>query len=143
VKLHIVTNGKPKLTYAKQGWEEYIVRLRRLHDVRITHLADKYSDDAEKILGATGDSYRVGLIIEGTQLTSRQLATFLEQRALEGKELCFVIGGPDGLPSLVQAAMDVRLSFSKLTFPHDLAMIVLAEALYRASTINKGLPYHH
>jgi 23S rRNA (pseudouridine1915-N3)-methyltransferase len=143
MKLHIVTIGKPKLEYAKQGWEEYFRRLGRYHQVRVTHLADKYANDAQKILETGSDSYRVGLIIDAEQLTSRQLAQFLEQRALEAQEVAFFIGGPDGLPALVQAAMDAKLSVSKLTFPHDLAMVVLLEALYRASTINAGSPYHH
>jgi 23S rRNA (pseudouridine1915-N3)-methyltransferase len=143
MKLHIVTVGKPKLGYARMGWDEYLSRLQRYHQVRTTHLSDKYADDSQKLIDATGDSYRVGLIIEGKQLTSRQLATFLDQRAVEAKEVCFVIGGPDGLPSSVQAAMDLQWSLSELTFPHDLAMVVLLEALYRASTINAGTPYHH
>lgn len=143
MKLHLITIGKPKLTYAKLGWEEYLGRLQRYHTVRATHLADKYANDASKLIEATGESYRVGLIIEGQQLTSRQLATFLEMRAVEAREVCFIIGGPDGLPSTVQAAMDFQWSLSKLTLPHDLAMVNLAEALYRAGTINAGTPYHH
>lgn len=143
MKIHIITIGKPKLSYAKAGWDEYLTRLQRYHEVRVTQLGDKYADDADKIIATTGNSYRVGLIIDGTQLTSHQLAVFLEARAVEGRELCFIIGGPDGLPSSVQAAMDVQLSMSKLTFPHDLAMVILAEMLYRASTINAGTPYHH
>lgn len=143
MKLHIITIGKPKLDYAKLGWDEYLKRLQRYHSVRITHLADKYADDADKIIAATGNSYRVGLIIEGEQLTSRQLAAFLDLRALESKEVCFIIGGPDGLPSAAQTAMDFQWSFSKLTLPHDLAMVTLLETLYRASTINAGTPYHH
>jgi 23S rRNA (pseudouridine1915-N3)-methyltransferase len=143
MKLHIITIGKPKLSYAKQGWEEYLGRLQRYHTVRVTHLADKYADDSSKIIETSGDSYRVGLIIEGEQLTSRQLAAFLDVRALEAKEVCFIIGGPDGLPALVQAAMDFQWSLGKLTLPHDLAMVNLAEALYRASTISAGTPYHH
>jgi 23S rRNA (pseudouridine1915-N3)-methyltransferase len=143
MKLHIVTIGKPKLDYAKRGWDEYLGRLGRYHQVRVTQLGDKYADDSQKIIDATGDSYRVGLIIEGQQLTSRQLATFLDSRAIEAKEVCFIIGGPDGLPGIVQAAMDFQWSLSKLTLPHDLAMVNLAEALYRASTINAGTPYHH
>jgi 23S rRNA (pseudouridine1915-N3)-methyltransferase len=143
MKLHLITIGKPKLTYAKLGWEEYLGRLQRYHMVRSTHLADKFVDDSTKILAVSSDSYRVGLIIEGGQLTSRQLATFLEKRAVEAKEVCFIIGGPDGLPSTVRAAMDFQWSLSKLTLPHDLAMVNLAEALYRASTISAGTPYHH
>lgn len=143
MKLHIITIGKPKLDYAKQGWDEYLKRLGRYHQVRITHLGDKYADASQKIIDAAGDSYRVGLVIEGKQLSSHQLAAFLRTRELEAKEVCFIIGGPDGLPSVVQAAMDFRWSFSELTFPHDLAMVVLLEALYRASSINAGTPYHH
>ncbi len=143
MKLHIITIGKPKLGYAKLGWEEYLKRLQHYHEIRVTQLADKYAADSSKIIEATGNSYRVGLIIEGTQFTSHQLAVFLDQRALESREVSFIIGGPDGLPSAVQAAMDFQWSMSRLTFPHDLAMVTLLETLYRASTINAGTPYHH
>jgi len=143
MKLHIITIGKPKLAYAKLGWEEYLGRLEHYHSVRVTQLADKYANDADKIIATTGTSYRVGLIIEGQQLSSRQLAAFLELRATEAKEVCFIIGGPDGLPSTVQAAMDFQWSLSQLTLPHDLAMVTLLETLYRASTITAGTPYHH
>lgn len=142
MKLHIVTIGKPKLTYAVQGWQEYTGRLARYHDVRITHLADKYANDTDKILETTKDSYRVALAITGTQLSSPALAQFLEDRALEGRQVSFIIGGPDGLPDAVIAAADFQWSLSALTFPHDLAMVVLAETLYRASTITAGHPYH-
>ncbi|MGF7228365.1 MAG: 23S rRNA (pseudouridine(1915)-N(3))-methyltransferase RlmH [Candidatus Saccharibacteria bacterium] len=142
MKLHIITVGEPKLRYAKQGWEEYIKRLQRYHAVRVTHLADKWAYDAVHILQATGNAYKVGLIIEGTEFSSPGLSDFLDKRAMEGREVCFVIGGPEGLPLDVQKAMDIAWSFSKLTFPHDLAMVVLAEALYRASTIGAGHPYH-
>jgi len=143
MKLHIITVGKPKLIYAKIGWEEYLGRLQRFHTVRVTHLADRYANDSSKIIDTADSSYKVGLVIEGEQFTSRQLATFLEKRAVEAREVCFIIGGPDGLPTEVQAAMDFQWSLSKLTFPHDLAMVNLTEALYRASTIIANTPYHH
>lgn len=142
MKLHIITIGKPKLAYSKQGWEEYLVRLQRHHEVRVTHLADKFAYDAKKIIEATGASYKIVLEITGKQLSSSELASFLEQRTLEAREICFIIGGPEGLPIEVIDNADVQLSFSKLTFPHDLAMVILAEALYRATTINANLPYH-
>jgi 23S rRNA (pseudouridine1915-N3)-methyltransferase len=142
MKLHLLTIGSPKLPYAKLGWEEYITRLKRLHTVRETHLADKYAYDSAKIIQAAKDSYTVALIIDGPQLTSEKLALFLEARELESREVTFLIGGPEGLPHDVIASSDATLSFSKLTFPHDLAMVILAEALYRASTIRAGLPYH-
>lgn len=142
MKIHIITVGEPKLSYAKEGWREYIQRLGRFHQVRISHLADKWAYNSEHILQACGNAYKVGLIIDGKQLSSPELANFLDKRSLEGREVCFVIGGPEGLPKDVQAKMDYAWSFSKLTFPHDLAMVVLAETLYRAATISSGHPYH-
>jgi len=142
VKLHIITVGVPKLAYAKLGWDEYLKRLQRYHQVRVTHVADKFAYDSDYLLQAAGTAYKVGLIVEGRQFSSPGLAAFLEKRSLDGREICFVIGGPEGLPVAVQQAMDTRWSFSELTFPHDLAMVVLVEALYRASSINAGHPYH-
>lgn len=142
MKIHIVTIGEPKLAYAKGGWEEYLKRLQRYHQVRVTHLADKWANDTSRIIQAIGSAYSVGLVIEGKQLSSPALATFLEQRAQEGREVCFIIGGPEGLPPEVRQNVSMQWSFSDLTFPHDLAMVVLAETLYRASTIAAGHPYH-
>ncbi|MDB5170388.1 MAG: rRNA ((1915)-N(3))-methyltransferase RlmH [Candidatus Saccharibacteria bacterium] len=141
MKLHIITVGQPKLDYARKGWEEYWKRLGHYHQLRVTHIADK-NNDAEHILAAAENSYKVGLVIEGKQFNSRGLAEFLEKRALDGREVSFIIGGPDGLPPAVQAGLDFSWSFGALTLPHDLAMVVLLETLYRASTINAGQPYH-
>lgn len=141
MKLHIITVGQPRLSFAKQGWEEYWKRLKHYHQMRVTHIPDKHNDD-EHILAATGKSYKVAMVIEAKQFTSPQLATFLNQRALEGKEVCFIIGGPDGLPPEVIKNADYCWSLADLTFPHDVAMVLLLETLYRASTINSGQPYH-
>ncbi|MBP7807039.1 23S rRNA (pseudouridine(1915)-N(3))-methyltransferase RlmH [Candidatus Saccharibacteria bacterium] len=143
MKLHIVTVGKPKLAYAKQGWTEYLKRLKRLHDVRVSQIADKRAYDANHILGVTAQTYRVALVINAQQMSSLALADFLNKRAQEGREVSFIIGGPDGLPNEVITACDAQWSMSALTFPHDLAMVVLLETLYRSSTINAGHPYHH
>jgi 23S rRNA (pseudouridine1915-N3)-methyltransferase len=142
MKLHIITIGEPKLSYAKAGWEEYLKRLRRYHDVRVTHLADKWAYDAPHILQTAGKVYKVALVIDGPQFSSEELSAFLDKRALDGRELCLIVGGPEGLPDEVIAASEQQWSLSKLTFPHDLAMVVLLEALYRASTISAGHPYH-
>lgn len=141
MKLHIITVGQPKLDYAKRGWEEYWSRLKHYHDLRVTHIADKHNDAAH-LLEAAGNSYKIALEIEGRQFSSPELAQFLDKRALDGREISFIIGGPDGLPAEVRQAADFQWSFSRLTLPHDLAMVTLLEALYRASTINAGQPYH-
>jgi len=142
MKLHVITIGKPKLPYASLGWEEYLGRLQRFHEVKTTQLADKFAYDAGKVLETAGNNYKVILEITGKQLSSPDLANFLKKRELDAREVCFIIGGPEGLPREVIDKADYQWSFSKLTFPHDLAMVVLLEALYRASTINAGLPYH-
>ncbi len=142
MKLHIVTIGKPKLAYAALGWDDYLARLQRLHTVRVTQLSDKYAEDTLKFRDVTSGSYVVVLEIQGRDLDSHQLADFLRARELEAREVSLVIGGPDGLPQAVREAADFQWSLSRLTLPHDLAMVVTLEALFRGSTINARLPYH-
>lgn len=142
MKLHLITVGEPKLAYARSGWEEYRRRLQHYHQVQVTHISDKYAYDTDYILKAAGNSYKVALVIDGAQFSSPELAAFLEKRALEGRVVSLLIGGPEGLPEAVRDAADFQWSFSKLTFPHDLAMVILLESLYRASTISAGQPYH-
>lgn len=142
MKLHILTVGAPKLDYAKQGWAEYLKRLGRYHTVRVTHVADKRAYDADFLLQTAGNAHKVALVIDGPHFSSPELARFLDGLALEGREICFLIGGPEGLPQKVIDNCDSKWSFSKLTFPHDLAMVVLLESLYRASSISAGHPYH-
>jgi 23S rRNA (pseudouridine1915-N3)-methyltransferase len=142
MKLHIVTVGKPKLAYAALGWDEYLGRLQRLHTIRITQLADKYAYDAEKFQDITAGTTVVAMEIHGKQYSSEQLAVFLGERELEARELSLLIGGPDGLPQTTRDKAQYQWSLGALTLPHDLAMVVTLEALYRANTINAHLPYH-
>jgi 23S rRNA (pseudouridine1915-N3)-methyltransferase len=142
MKLHIVTIGEPKLPYAKQGWADYIDRLGHYHTVKTTHLADKYATDVQRFQQSSAGTFVVVLEITGKAASSPALADFLEKQAQTGREVSFVIGGPEGLPQAVIDSADYQLSLSTLTLPHDLAMVVLAEALYRASTINANQKYH-
>jgi 23S rRNA (pseudouridine1915-N3)-methyltransferase len=141
MKLHIITIGAPKLNYAKLGWEEYWKRLGHYHQIRVSHIADKHNN-ATTLGSAIGNSYSVALVIEGPEFSSAELAHFLERRAMDGREVCFIIGGPEGLPAELFARTDRTWSFGKLTYPHDLAMVILLESLYRAATISAGQPYH-
>lgn len=142
MKLHLITIGKPKLPYAVEGFQDYLSRLERQHTVRITHLADRFAEDVPKILETCGGAYKVVLAIGGQELSSEELAGFLQKRELESREVCFLIGGPYGLPEEIIGHADYRWSLGMLTLPHDLAMVVTVEALYRATTINTGYPYH-
>lgn len=142
MRLHFITVGEPKLDYAKRGWEEYYRRLGRFHQLRVTRVNDRRASDAE-LLAAIGSAYAMPLDLEGRELTSPELAQKLETLAVGGtSEIAFVIGGPDGFGADVRERADFLWKLSNLTLPHDLAMVVMLEALYRASSISAGLPYH-
>ena len=88
------------------------------------------------------DEWVIALDERGTQMSTRELADWLAGRMREGRDLAFLIGGPDGLAAEIVARSDVTLSLSRLTLPHALARVVLAEQLYRAMTILTHHPYH-
>lgn len=115
--------------------------LKHFYNIRATHIPDKHND-AAYFEEAIGSAYLVALEITGRQFSSLQLADFIEHKAQDAKELCFVIGGPEGLPNAISTKADISWRLSDLTFPHDLAMVIVLEALYRASTINSGTKYH-
>lgn len=144
MKLHIISVGKPKLEYAILGFNKYLGRLRRYHDVRTSHVNDKFGNDGHKILSLAGsDAVKIGLDVSGQEFSSLELASLLDRLQVETKETAWFIGGPDGLPDYLKANCDQTISLSKLTFPHDLALLILLETLYRASSINSGSKYHH
>jgi 23S rRNA (pseudouridine1915-N3)-methyltransferase len=86
--------------------------------------------------------FLVALDERGAQMTTRELATWLAARMNDGRDLALVIGGPDGLAGEVLSRSDQKLSLSRLTLPHALVRVVLAEQLYRAHTVLSGHPYH-
>ena len=89
------------------------------------------------------DAYVVALCVEGKELPSEAMAELVEDRENSGKpKLCFVVGGSYGLSETVKKRADLRLSMSKMTFPHHLARIMLAEQLYRGYKIREGSRYH-
>jgi 23S rRNA (pseudouridine1915-N3)-methyltransferase len=99
--------------------------------------------EARKLLTTLrADEWVVALDERGTQMSTRELADWLAGRMREGRDLAFLIGGPDGFAAEVVARSDMTLSLSRLTLPHALARVVLAEQLYRAMTILTHHPYH-
>ena len=99
--------------------------------------------EGERMLAAAGPrAALVALQVGGKALSTEQLARWLEERARLGEPLAFCIGGPDGLAPQVDRKACLRWSLSTLTLPHGLARVVAAEALYRAVTVIRGLPYH-
>jgi 23S rRNA (pseudouridine1915-N3)-methyltransferase len=99
--------------------------------------------EGERMLAAAGPrAVLVALQVGGKALSTEQLARWLEERSRLGEPLAFCIGGPDGLARAVDQKACLRWSLSPLTLPHGLARVVVAEALYRAVSVIKGLPYH-
>ena len=158
MKIKLVTVGKLKEKYLKDGIAEYSKRISRFAAVEMIELADEKTPDRasdsenEKILNLEGNRIlsKIGdrefvlvLAIEGKTLSSEEFSKQLEQASINGfSTLTFVIGGSLGLSPQVKKRANLSLSFGRLTLPHQLMRLVLVEQIYRAFTIQQGSPYH-
>ena len=158
MKIKIVTVGKLKEKYLKDGITEYSKRISRFASVEMIELADEKTPDRasdsenEKILNLEGNrilskigdrEFVVVLAIEGKTLSSEEFSKQLEQASINGfSTLTFVIGGSLGLSKEVKKRANLSVSFGRLTLPHQLMRLVLIEQIYRAFTIQQGSPYH-
>ncbi len=142
-KIYFVVVGKIKEAFYREAVAEYVKRLSRFAKVEIKELAEGVNPQAEKedILRAC-KGYVVALAVEGESLSSEGLAKKLKTLCDAGKDITFVIGSSCGLADEVKGAADMLLSFSKMTFPHQLMRVILAEQVYRAFMINAGATYH-
>jgi 23S rRNA (pseudouridine1915-N3)-methyltransferase len=158
MNIKIICVGKLKEKYLKLGIDEYRKRLQNYAKLEIIELPDEKAPEnlseqeteqvkqkeGERILAKiTDDIYVIALAIEGKMKSSEELAKDLDHLATYGKSnLAFIIGGSLGLSKEVMKRANEWLSFSKMTFPHQLMRLILLEQLYRAFKINRGEPYH-
>ena len=158
MKITVITVGKIKEKYLKDAIAEYSKRLSRYCKLEILEVADEKTPDGaseiveENIREKEGertlklikeDAYVITLEISGKMLTSEELADRIETLGIQGKShLVFVIGGSIGLGREVLRRSDYALSFSKMTFPHQLMRVILLEQIYRSYRIINGEPYH-
>ena len=158
MNIQIISVGKLKEKYLKMGIEEYTKRLGSYAKIDLVEVADEKAPEnlseadmeivkkkeGDRILAKIGaDTYVVALAIEGKMKSSEQLAADIESLMTYGKsKIAFVIGGSLGLHEEVMKRSDEKLSFSKMTLPHQLMKLVLVEQIYRAFRIMKGEPYH-
>lgn len=158
MKISVISVGKIKEKYLKEGIAEYSKRLSRycklihieVQDEKAPEiLSDKEEEqikekEGRKILNRIKESqYVFALDLSGEHLTSEDLAKELEELPIYGKgDLVFIIGGSLGLSKEVLKRSNVKLSFSKMTFPHQLMKMILLEQIYRGFRIIKGEPYH-
>lgn len=158
IGLHIVAVGKLKEAWMREGCAEYIKRLGPWSSVAVTEIdearlsRDPSSAEIAACIEKEGvrilekvprNARMIALCIEGRQMASGALAEYLADAAAGGcGSFVFVIGGSHGLSDEVKRAAALRLSISPMTFPHQLARLLLLEQLYRACAINAGTKYH-
>ncbi len=157
IKIKIINVGKFKEDYLRKAYAEYAKRLSgycSLEEIVLEpeRLPDKPSAaQIEKALDAEGEkilkkvpsgAFTIAMCIEGKKLDSVSFAELLQKKTLTTGQICLLIGGSYGLSSKVKSAADYSLSMSDMTFPHQLAKIMLLEQLYRAFKINEGGTYH-
>ena len=142
-KLKIVCVGKASKPFCREGCDEYVKRLKSFYDVIVVEIPEKptVGKECDEILLRAGDSF-VLLDILGEQISSEELAALIRFEHERSDELVFVIGGASGVDERVRSSAKRRLSFGRVTYPHQLARLLLCEQLYRAATIIKGMPYH-
>lgn len=158
MKIKVVTVGKLKEKYLKDGIVEYSKRISRFTKLEMIELADEKTPDKasesenQKILEIEGQrilskvcdrDFVIVLAIEGKTLSSEEFSKQLEEASIKGfSTLTFIIGGSLGLAQDVKNRANLSVSFGRLTLPHQLMRLVLVEQIYRAFTIQQGSPYH-
>ncbi len=142
-KITFLVVGKIKESFYREAVAEYAKRLSRFVKLEIQELAEGVSleAEAEEILRHI-KGYSIALAVEGEPLSSERLAKKMQSLADMGKDVTFIIGSSCGLAERVKSAVDYKLSFSAMTFPHQLMRVILAEQVYRAYMINAGSTYH-
>ncbi len=142
-KINIVCVGKIKEKFYVDAIAEYVKRLSRFAKVEIREVAEcrNLNEEAELILKAARGKI-IALCIEGKKYSSEEFAAYVRGLTDFGSECTFVIGSSCGLSDSVKNAASLKLSFSDMTFPHQLMRVVLVEQIYRAFMINGGGEYH-
>ncbi len=157
MKITIACVGRIKEKFFNDAVNEYLKRLSRFADVNIAETADEKAPEnlspaqaqavkdreGERLLKKIKDGYVIALAIDGRRMTSPGLSEFMSKKMTEGvSHIVFVIGGSLGLGSAVLDRADMKLSFSDMTFPHQLMRVILLEQVYRSFKISAGEPYH-
>ena len=144
IKLNVIVVGKLKEKFFTEAVNEYVKRISRFAEVKIIELAEGKSLETEgeeiikKLVGTV-----VVTDVQGTLVSSEDIAKIIKNSALNGKStISVVIGSSEGLCDKVKKLADHRISFGRVTYPHQLMRVILAEQLYRAMTILNNVTYH-
>lgn len=142
-KIKLVCVGKLNKPFCRDGCDEYLKRLKSVYDVTTAEIPEQptVKKECDEILKRISDC-TVLMDVGGEELSSESFAAMLRSYHERRDEITFVIGGASGVDERVRDAADRRISFGRVTYPHQIARLLLCEQLYRASTIIKGMPYH-
>ncbi|MCC8073740.1 MAG: 23S rRNA (pseudouridine(1915)-N(3))-methyltransferase RlmH [Clostridiales bacterium] len=157
MSITVIAVGKLKESYLRDGCKEYIKRLGAFAKVNIVEISEERASDnpsdseIERLIEKEGERILqkipkgatvIPLCIEGRQYSSEEFADLTEKISLKSSSICFIIGGSFGLSDRVKVLGDYKLSFGKMTLPHQLARMVLLEQIYRAFSILNHSKYH-
>lgn len=155
LNITILALGKLKEKYWAEAEKEYLKRLSPYAKIKIIELPEEAfteKDNIEMIKNKEADkiqnnlpknSFVIALHERGEEITSPDLANFLENNSTKGENLVFIIGGPRGLHTDILNLADKKISLSQLTFPHQMVRTILLEQIYRSVTIMQGKSYHY
>lgn len=152
MKISLLVVGKTSFPYIQQGIEDYAKRLKRWIDFEITVIKDSKLQEVERIkkqeaeyLHEKIDNQDFVILLDerGRHFSSLEFAKKIEEFQERNKKIVFVIGGAYGFDNSIYDRANVQLSFSYMTFSHQIIRLMFMEQLYRAYTIIQGLPYHH
>lgn len=154
MKLHVISVGNKMPDWVQAGYEEYARRMPANCSLQLLEIPSLFRgknldidrtlrDEGRKMLDAVPKNCKVvTLEVEGRAFTTEALAFELENWMLAGRDVALLVGGPEGLSPECSQASELKWSLSKLTLPHPLVRVVLAESLYRAWSVMTGHPYH-
>lgn len=142
--IRIVCVGKIKEKFYRDAIDEYLKRMSKYHKVEIVEVMDNnMKTEASDILKKINDKdFVITLEIDGNNMSSIELSNFIDKTLINNSIITFVIGGSDGLDEEVKKRSNYKLSFSKMTFPHQLFRVILLEQIYRSFKIMNNETYH-
>jgi 23S rRNA (pseudouridine1915-N3)-methyltransferase len=151
LKIEIIFPGRIKNDFAKTGFDEYLKRLTKFLKVDVISLPASHSEDpalciaeeSRKMLKYLGEREFILLDTDGIELNTQSFASFIKESMNKGADMFFVVGGVYGVSDDVKESATSKLSLSKMTFTHSMALLLLTEQLYRSMKIISGQSYDH
>jgi len=142
--IKIICVGKIKEKFYRDAIDEYMKRLSKYHKINIIEVMDSnIKTEATEILKKIDNKdYIITMEIEGKELSSKDLSNLIDKTFITNPNITFIIGGSDGLDDEIKKLANYKLSFSKLTFPHQLFRVILLEQIYRSFKIQNNETYH-